>query len=470
MTTRQSASLAENGEAKRGKFDLKPKTSPSCGEEASAFRPKLFTRIASPLRPALAVLSLMAAVTSGAAHAAIVQVMPGNDLQSTIAAAAPGDTLQLAAGEYPGNIVIDKPLTLQGPDDRAAVIIGERRGRTIWIQAPDVALRQLTVRHSGLSLPDMDAGIFLDKSAHQALIEHNDILDNLVGVYVWGPKNAIVRSNRIVGQTGLRVNERGNGVTIWNSPGSKIIGNDISEGRDGIYSNASRQNIFSGNTFTKVRYAVHYMYTDNSEVSDNISIGNEIAYALMFSRFLTVRNNIGMGNMNQGLQLNGTQQSTIENNVIDGGEKAVFLYNSNFNRIAHNIFKNSDIGVHYTAGSQGNEITGNAFISNQNQVKYVGTRYLEWSVDGHGNYWSDHSAFDLDGNGIGDTAYRPNGIIDQVLWRAPSARLLLNSPAVSIVRWAQTQFPAILPGGIMDSAPLMAVPDTPTLKKYESLK
>ena len=31
-----------------------------------------------------------------------------------------------------------------------------------------------------------------------------------------------------------------------------------------------------------------------------------------------------------------------------------------------------------------------------------------------------------------------------------------NSPAVQMIRWAQAQFPALLPGGVIDSRPLMA--------------
>jgi nitrous oxidase accessory protein len=34
----------------------------------------------------------------------------------------------------------------------------------------------------------------------------------------------------------------------------------------------------------------------------------------------------------------------------------------------------------------------------------------------------------------------------------------LDSPAARVVRWAQSQFPAIHPGGVIDSAPLMSPP------------
>ncbi|TIV07101.1 MAG: nitrous oxide reductase family maturation protein NosD, partial [Mesorhizobium sp.] len=71
-------------------------------------------------------------------------------------------------------------------------------------------------------------------------------------------------------------------------------------------------------------------------------------------------------------------------------------------------------------------------------------------------YWSDNPAFDLNGDGIADTAYRPNDIFDKVVWTYPTAKLLINSPAVQVIRWAQAEFPALHPGGVIDSAPLMA--------------
>ncbi len=411
---------------------------------------------------------LLTTLFSPGVVAAVIEVPPQADVQAAIDAAQAGDELRLAAGEFHGNLVVNKPLTLSGQPDHQSQVIGERKGRTIWVQAEDVTIKNLAIKNSGLKLHEMDAGVFLDKTANRAHIHNNQIIDNSVGVYLWGVQDALVEHNKIIGNTGLRVNERGNGITVWNAPGSKVVDNDISEGRDGIFSNNSRENLFARNTFSHLRYAVHYMYTNDSEVSDNLSLGNEIGYAIMFSRRLTVRDNIAIDSTNQGLMLNATDDSTIQGNIIVGADKCVFVYNANINLLADNYFEGCSYGVHYT-GSEGNTIYGNAFIGNQNQVKYVGTRFIEWSHNNRGNYWSDNSAFDLNGDGIADTAYRPNGIIDQVVWRAPNARLLLNSPAVSIVRWAQSQFPAILPGGVVDSAPLMEIPHPPAWNKYQSL-
>jgi len=403
-------------------------------------------------------VAAMSAITAMPGMAADLVVSAQDGLQAVIEAASPGDRLQLAAGTYPGNIVIDKPLTLSGPEDRSAIVQGDGTGRSIWVKAAGVTIERLTVQGSGMSLFAMDAAIFLDRNADHAQIRDNDILGNLIGVYVWGPADVRVAGNRVVGDTRLRRAERGNGIQLWNTPGTEVVGNDIRAGRDGIFVNASRRNSFRDNRFTDVRFGVHYMYTEDSEVTGNTVDGADAGYALMFSNRLRVVDNTATNSRDHGLLLNAVNQSEIIGNRIEGGEKCVFIYAANINLFRDNLFEGCRIGVHYTAGSERNRISRNAFIANQTQVRYVGTRELEWSDEGRGNYWSDNTAFDLDGDGIADTAYRPNNILDEVLWRAPMARLLLNSPATQVIKWAQAQFPAIHPGGVIDSAPLMSPP------------
>lgn len=402
--------------------------------------------------------ALVMAMAGGSAATEIVAdpAAPGG-LAAALADAASGDVVRLPAGVYAGPVVIDKPLTLEG--EAGAVIDGRGIGRTVEVRAPDVVLRGLTLRNSGISLAEEHAAIYLTRDAARARIEDNRIEHSLVGVWLKGSPDAIVRHNRIEGRADLRVNERGNGVYLWNAPGSQVIENTISAGRDGIFVNASRSNSFRGNVITGVRIAVHYMYTSDSEVIDNRSRGNHIGFALMYGDRMRVEGNRSIGDQEHGLMLNYANGSTVTGNVIENAAgRCVFLFNANKNAIAYNRFEGCDIGIYFTAGSEGNQIYENALIGNRTQVKYVGTRLLDWSKDGRGNYWSDNATYDLDHDGIADQPYKPNDLMDEVVWRAPLARALMTSPAVQVLRWAQARFPALHPGGIVDSAPLMMPP------------
>src|SRR5690606_24393270 len=104
------------------------------------------------------------------------------------------------------------------------------------------------------------------------------------------------------------------------------------------------------------------------------------------------------------------------------------------------------------------KVSGNAFVNNQQQVKYVATRLQEWSVEGEGNFWSDYLGWDRNGNGIGDVAYEPNDNIDRLLWTYPEVRLLMHSPAIQLLRWVQEAFPVVKSPGVKDSYPLMHQP------------
>ncbi|MGO4870480.1 MAG: nitrous oxide reductase family maturation protein NosD [Roseiarcus sp.] len=412
----------------------------------------------------VAPLAFAAGLSAAAARAEVIQVRQGESAVAALSRAAPGDTLHLGPGTFKGDLVVDVPrVTIEG--EPGAVLQGSGTGNAIWVKAPDVTIRGLRIRGSGLTLIDKDSGVFVDRTADRARLENNVLQDNLIAIYLDGPHDAVVRGNRIQGLRTLRISERGPAISLWNTPGSQIVDNDIRSGRDGVFSVTSNHDVVRGNTFHDLRFAVHLMYTNDTEVADNYSTGNGVGYVLMYSDRLFVHDNVSDRDRDHGLLFNYANHSRIENNVVRGGDKCVFIYNANMNRFFGNWFEGCRIGVHFTAGSERNEISGNAFVNNRTQVKYVGTRLLDWSVNGRGNYYSDNPAFDLKGKGIADTAYRPNDLMDQVIWRAPAAKMLLNSPAVQVVRWAQAEFPAIHPGGVIDSAPLMKPPHPPALTR-----
>ncbi len=442
----------------------------------------------------LGLAALLATGSGTCGWAAQLSVTPAeNDLQAVLDRAADGDAISLSPGTYHGPLRLTHRVTLSGT--KGVVIAGSGKGSVITISAPEAVVRGLEVRGSGRSLETLDSGIFVEQSARGAVVEDDHLEDNLVGIYLHGAPDAVARHNVVVGLRQARISETGNGITVWNAPGAKVIDNDFRFGRDGIFAIASRNNVVSGNHFSDLRFAVHYMYTNDGEIIGNISKGNLIGYALMFSKHLVIRDNVSDHDRDRGILFNATNYADISGNTVIGGpqpaerwatsdnrvaeegvpqteagssasvrgqrigpEKCVFIYNTNRNRIERNWFEGCEIGIHFTAGSEGNDITGNAFINNANQVKYVGTRHLDWSKGGRGNFWSDNPAFDLNGDGIADTAYRPNDLVDRVLWTAPAAKVLVNSPAVQVIRWAQAQFPALLPGGVVDNHPLMSPP------------
>ncbi|HMA14425.1 MAG TPA: nitrous oxide reductase family maturation protein NosD [Kiloniellaceae bacterium] len=410
------------------------------------------------MRTRLCILMLcLAAAGASPAGAAVREIAPGEPLQAAVEAAQPGDVLRLLPGEHAGPLVIDRELALVG--EAGAAVVGPGKGSVITLTVPGVRIEGLTIRGSGTDLPAMDSGILATRKAPQAVIRGNRFEGNLFGVYLHGAAGSRVEGNVMVGRRDLRLSEAGNGVSIWNAPGAAVVGNDVRYGRDGIFVTTSRDVLFQDNRFADLRFAIHYMYTQDSRVIGNRSERNHVGWAIMFSDRLEIRDNVSLGDRDHGLMLNAANESSITGNLVrDGGEKCVFIYNANKNDITGNRFEGCPIGIHFTAGSERNRVAGNAFIGNRTQVKYVGTRHMEWSAEGRGNFWSDHPGFDLDGDGVADTAYRPNDVMDEILWTLPQAKVLLNSPAVDAIRWAQARFPALYPGGVVDSAPLMRAP------------
>jgi nitrous oxidase accessory protein len=405
------------------------------------------------------------------ASAQIRTVSPSDELQAAIDASQAGDQLILAAGRYIGNFTVNKSLTLTGKP--GAVIDGNGHGHTLVIETPDVRIETLEITNWGDDLTDMDSGIFVKKKATNTQIVNNYFLGDTFGIWVDGTQEVLIKANRIEGNLNVRSQDRGNGIHLFNVGKARVEANEVWHTRDGIYIDTSNGNELVGNYLHDLRYGVHYMYSYHNLVSGNRTVNTRTGYALMQSKFLTVTDNISENDSNYGILMNFITQSTIENNRVSGVQnnrsvegapsmtegKALFIYNSLFNKIRGNYFTESDMGVHLTAGSEDNVFTRNAFINNKEQVKYVATRPQNWSHEGVGNYWSDYLGWDMDADGIGDTQYEPTDGVDRLLWKFPAAKVLLNSPAVETIRWVQRQFPVLKAQGVVDTHPLMSLPE-----------
>lgn len=393
--------------------------------------------------------------------------------QTVIDLADPGEYIIFSVGRHHVNLVINKPLTLIG--EPGAVLDGDNKGDVIRVRAPDVTIKDLQIENSGHDLTKMNAGIFVEPTANNILIENNKLDGNSFGIWLSKCKTPKVINNRIHGEVGRRSQDRGNGIHLSSVSKGQIKGNEVWETRDGIYIENSHNNTLEDNVLHDLRYGIHYMYSHSNDVIGNHSYNTRTGFALMQSSQLNVINNTSERDRNYGILLNFITYSKVAHNrIIDvqegagyvtggtgilGAEgKAIFVYNSQFNDIHNNLFASCDIGIHLTAGSEDNKIYSNAFSGNRTQVKYVANRPQDWSHNGRGNYWSDYLGWDLNADGIGDKQYEPNDAVDKLLWKYPMARVLMNSPAVETLRWVQEQFPVLKPQGVHDSAPLMFSP------------
>lgn len=381
------------------------------------------------------------------------RVEPGKSIAKAVGSALAGDTIVVERGYYHEQIVINKPLTLLGIN-RPTITGDNQLGDVIRINAPDVHVEGFIVRDSGGDLTAQNAGIYLAPGAHRALVKHNDISYSLFGLWIEKANDVQIIENLITGKRDYQSPQRGNGIQLYNTMGAKIVGNNISFTRDGIYVDVSHNALFRGNKMHHLRYGTHYMNSYFNVWEDNDTYLNRGGLALMEVRNITVRNNRAWGNSDHGIMLRTIQDSIIEDNVVAGNGRGFFIYDAEYNTIKNNLLVNNRVGIHLWAGSKHNQVDGNDLINNQNQIKYVAANDEMWGGE-RGNYWSNYLGWDRDGNGIGDTPYEANDIVDHLTWKYPMARILLNSPAVQTLRLVAQQFPLLRAPSVVDHNPRM---------------
>ncbi|WP_228892429.1 nitrous oxide reductase family maturation protein NosD [Pseudoduganella aquatica] len=383
---------------------------------------------------------------------AVISVGPGMALADAVAAAAPGDTVRVLGGRHPGHLLINKPLTLEGVGK--PVISAGGSGDAVRITASGVTLTGFVVRDSGADLTAQNAGIYVAPGAHRVTVADCDIIYNLFGIWLERSDDARLLRNLVVGRPDLQSAARGNGIQVYNTRGVQVIGNRISHARDGIYVDVSRDALFRGNEIHHVRYGTHYMNTNHSTWEGNKVHDNRGGLALMEVRNLVVRRNQAWRNADHGIMLRTIQDSVIEDNVVAGNGRGLFIYDAEYNVVRRNLVVGNQTGVHLSAGSSNNAVDGNDFIGNQEQVRFVAARDTEWGRSA-GNYWSNYSGWDQDGDGVGDFPYEANDLVDRLAWQYPLMQLLSASPALRTLRYAARQFPVLRAPSVVDRRPRM---------------
>jgi ABC-type multidrug transport system ATPase subunit len=86
-----------------------------------------------------------------------------------------------------------------------------------------------------------------------------------------------------------------------------------------------------------------------------------------------------------------------------------------------------------------------------------------FTVNGQGNFWSDYTGYDADGNGLGDLPYVSKSLFENMMDKNPALRLFQLSAAQQAIELAAHAFPIFQPQPkFSDDAPLLE-PITPAV-------
>ncbi len=395
---------------------------------------------------------LLAATLASPAAAAVWRVKAGESIQAAIDRAELGDTIEIERARYFGHLLVDKPLTLRGID--RPTIDGELKENTISVKVENVTIDGLIVANSGGDTLYQHAGIYIYPGSHKAVVRNCDFSYTLFGLWIEKADDVLIENNLITGKRDFDSPKRGNGIQLYNTQRARIIGNNVSFVRDAIYVDVSHDAIFRGNKLHHSRYGTHYMTSYRNIWEDNETWYNRGGLALMEVRDQIVRNTRAWGNSDHGIMLRTIQDAVIENNVVAGNQRGFFIYDAEYNEIRGNQVIDNVVGVHLWAGSKNNEVEGNDFIANREQIRYVAARDMIWGAE-EGNYWSNYLGWDRNGDGAGDVQYEANDMVDRLSWRHPMMKLLLASPAVQTLRLVGQQFPLLRAPSIVDPRPRM---------------
>ncbi len=389
-------------------------------------------------------------------------LLAGNVLQQAIDGAAPGSLLELPAGDYHGNIVIRKPLIIDGKNQKAR-IVGEGNGTVVTIRSNYVTLKNLTILHSGSEHEKVDAAVSIKKAKH-VTVDHCRIDDCLFGIDMEQVSHSQITRNWIRSKP-FSLGLRGDAIRLWYSNDNNVSANHITHSRDMVvwYSHG---NTIADNFGEYSRYSLHFMYAGRNLVTRNTYEHNSVGIFFMYSQDSIATKNViksSIGTTGLGIGLKDCSNFTLRDNTVIYCARGLYIDRSPFqpdqrNRIEHNRILYNSVGINFHSLSIANDIVGNVFKGNIDDV-YDDDQVHIHSVQNHweGNYWDSYEGFDRNGDGIGDTPFHLYYYADRMWMFDPNVKFFYASPVISIMNFLAKLAPLSQPLELLeDPKPVMS--------------
>ena len=378
---------------------------------------------------------------------------PFTTIHQAIQSAAEGDTIQVQPGIYrERNIIIPKRLTLQGIG--YPVIDGERKWEVISIKADGIVVEGFKVINGGRSSIDDLAGIKV-YNVRDVIIRNNILDDNIFAIYLQYASACLVTGNRIRAY-GTTEQLSGNGIHCWKSDSVRIIGNEISGHRDGIYFEfVTGSIIWRNQSHDNIRYGLHFMFSHNDAYISNIFTRNGAGVAVMYTHGIRMFNNFfedSWGESAYGLLLKEISDSYIEGNHFSQNTIGIHMEGSSRISMRRNLFESNGYAMRVQGSCEDDELLQNDFTGNTFDISTNSSLSLNHF---EGNYWDKYEGYDLIRDGIGDVPYHPVSLFSTVVESTPPAMMLFRSFMVTLLDKSEKVLPSITPEGLKDEHPKM---------------
>jgi len=362
-------------------------------------------------------------------------------------------------GVYAGPVVINRSITIDGQGK--VTIDSGGSGSVVVIKSDGVTLKRLRLTNSGESHNNIDAGVQVRGRFN--VIKDNVIDNTLFGIDLQQSENNVVRRNHISSKD-LELGLRGDAIRLWYSFGNKITDNIIRNARDMVVW-YSADNVIARNQSSGGRYSLHFMYSNQNEISDNRFVGNAVGIFVMYSQGMVFKNNFiahAAGATGVGMGFKESSKLLLENNQILYCATGLYLDVSPYEPDTTNTFRNNvlgfnGIGVRFLSDWWGNKFENNTFKGNLTQVvsgSGGGATRNVWS----GNFWEDYEGFDQNSDGVGDAPYELYAYADRVWMDVPPTQFFKGAPVLEILDFMERLAPFSAPRLMLrDTNPRMAV-------------
>lgn len=295
---------------------------------------------------------------------------PGNytSIQDAISVASPGSTVFVYSGTYSENIVIDKPLTVEG-EDRDTTIIDSSMGLdVVYITADWVNITGFTLTNSEGYGPDAGIELFY---AHDSYVANNIISYNTYAINIRYSRRGTFTNNLMI-ENGFRV--YGTSKEEWNTHEidlsnkvngkpvhywKNVTGGDIpAVAGQVILANCSDVAV-ENQTIHNASAGIQIGYSSGINVANNTVLDSLYGIVLEYSNGNAILYNSVIGSEFQGLLLGHASNNLVINNSVSDSQWGIFTHDSYMNTIAQNSAWYNRYGIAMHAISDDNIVESN---------------------------------------------------------------------------------------------------------------